>query len=61
VRGTLRESESVESPPHPKPSASTSPRKRGEVKSAFPPGRLIVEHSIAAYGDCLGRSKRAER
>src|SRR5258708_39773647 len=32
VRGDSPRAESVESPPHPKPSASTSPRKRSEVK-----------------------------
>jgi len=31
VRGTLHTLGLAESPPHPKPSASTSPRKRGEV------------------------------
>jgi hypothetical protein len=31
VRGPLRKVGLVDRPPHPKPSASTSPRKRGEV------------------------------
>src|ERR1700719_1561512 len=35
----------AESPPHPKPSASTSPRKRGEARKR----RLSVNREAAAY------------
>src|SRR6202047_2642728 len=53
VRGSFHAFGRAESPPHPKPSASTSPRKRGEVTKR----RLSVNREAAAYR--VARSRRA--
>ncbi len=66
VRGCLHAFRLADSPPHPKPAASTSPRKRGEVTHLehrqalrFPTTRerfveccdlILIEHKIAGRG-----------
>src|SRR6202790_1810850 len=53
VRGSCHAFGRAEHPPHPKPSASTSPRKRGEARKR----RLSMNREAAAYR--VARSRRA--
>jgi hypothetical protein len=67
VRGSRHAFALADSPPHPKPAASTSPRKRGEVKtthsSAFPRRvcARVVHDGFARTSEGAGNAGRSTR